>query len=399
MAEIQFKEITKRYPDGFEAVKAIDLDIGDGEFMILVGPSGCGKSTALRMIAGLEDITEGDLIIGGERVNDLAPRDRDIAMVFQNYALYPHMTVRDNMGFALKLAKVDQKEINAKVEEAARILDLEAHLERKPANLSGGQRQRVAMGRAIVRDPRAFLMDEPLSNLDAKLRVQMRTEVARIQQRVGTTTVYVTHDQTEAMTLGDRVAVMRAGRIQQVATPKVLYEDPANLFVAGFIGSPAMNFLPAKIEGGTLKLPFGDAPVAGKLGGRVADGQEVIAGMRPEHFEDANVAAERGIQGMRFKAKVEVVESMGSELYAYFDVKGAAQSGELDDLAQDAGLSELPGQGGETTHVVARLDATSSAAAGKEIELVLDTNGIKLFDPSDGGNLSSDRAASAGAAS
>src|ERR671922_3111877 len=208
MAEIQFKEITKRYPDGFEAVKAIDLDIGDGEFMILVGPSGCGKSTALRMIAGLEDITEGDLVIGGERVNDLAPRDRDIAMVFQNYALYPHMTVRDNMGFALKLAKEDQGEINRRVDEAARILDLEKHLDRKPANLSGGQRQRVAMGRAIVRNPKAFLMDEPLSNLDAKLRVQMRTEVSKLQRQLGTTTLYVTHDQTEAMTLGDRVVVM-----------------------------------------------------------------------------------------------------------------------------------------------------------------------------------------------
>jgi multiple sugar transport system ATP-binding protein len=399
MAEISLRGVTKRYPDGTEAVKAIDLDIADGEFMILVGPSGCGKSTALRMIAGLEDISDGELIIGGEVVNDLAPKDRDIAMVFQNYALYPHMTVRDNMGFALKLAKVDQAEINQKVEEAARILDLEAHLDRKPANLSGGQRQRVAMGRAIVRDPRAFLMDEPLSNLDAKLRVQMRTEVARIQQRVGTTTVYVTHDQTEAMTLGDRVAVMRAGRIQQVATPKVLYEDPANLFVAGFIGSPAMNFLPARIEGGNVRLPFGDVPLPEGLAGRVgSESRDVIAGMRPEHFEDANVASERGIQGMKFKAKVEVVESMGSELYAYFDVKGSAHSGELDDLAQDAGLSELPGQGGETTHVVARLDATSSAAAGKEIELVLDTNGIKLFDPGDGNNLTSGQAASAGAA-
>ena len=248
MAQIQLKGVTKRYPDGTEAVKAIDLLIDDGEFMILVGPSGCGKSTALRMIAGLEDISEGEMLIGEEVVNDLAPKDRDIAMVFQNYALYPHMTVRDNMGFALKLAKVDQGEINSKVEEAARILDLQDHLERKPANLSGGQRQRVAMGRAIVRDPKAFLMDEPLSNLDAKLRVQMRTEVSRIQKRLGTTMVYVTHDQTEAMTLGDRVAVMRAGVIQQVDSPKVLYEDPANLFVAGFIGSPAMNFLPAKLD-------------------------------------------------------------------------------------------------------------------------------------------------------
>src|ERR671927_557335 len=216
MAEITFQNIWKRYPDGFEAVKDMNLEVGDGEFMILVGPSGCGKSTALRMIAGLEDISEGELIIGGELVNDLPPKDRDIAMVFQNYALYPHMTVRENMGFALKLAKVDKDEINRKVEEAAKILDLEQHLERKPANLSGGQRQRVAMGRAIVRDPKAFLMDEPLSNLDAKLRVEMRVEVARIQSRLNTTTVYVTHDQTEAMTLGDRVAVMRAGVIQQV---------------------------------------------------------------------------------------------------------------------------------------------------------------------------------------
>src|ERR1700742_10026 len=261
MAEIQFKQITKRYPDGFEAVKAIDLDINDGEFMILVGPSGCGKSTALRMIAGLEDITEGDLVIGGERVNELAPRDRDIAMVFQNYALYPHMTVRENMGFALKLAKTDKGEIDRKVDEAAKILELQQHLDRKPANLSGGQRQRVAMGRAIVRDPRAFLMDEPLSNLDAKLRVQMRTQVARIQHQLGTTMLYVTHDQTEAMTLGDRVSVMRAGIIQQVDSPKVLYEDPDNQFVAGFIGSPAMNFVRARIEDDTLKLPFGDAPI------------------------------------------------------------------------------------------------------------------------------------------
>jgi multiple sugar transport system ATP-binding protein len=388
MAEITLRGVTKRYPDGTEAVKAIDLDIRDGEFMILVGPSGCGKSTALRMIAGLEEISDGDLIIGGERVNDLAPRDRDIAMVFQNYALYPHMTVRDNMGFALKLAKVDQKEINTKVEEAARILDLEPHLDRKPANLSGGQRQRVAMGRAIVRDPRAFLMDEPLSNLDAKLRVQMRTEVARIQQRVGTTTVYVTHDQTEALTLGDRVAVMRAGVIQQVDSPKVLYESPANLFVAGFIGSPAMNFLPSQVENDQIKLPFGEAPVPDALRGQLSNGKEVIAGMRPEHFEDAGVAEERGIKGMKFSADIAVVESMGSELYAYFDVKGAAHTAELDDLAEDAGLKELPGQsGGDATAVVARLDPTSHATPGKPIELVLDTSRIQLFDPSGGRNL------------
>src|SRR5919206_2281004 len=250
MAEITFNGIWKRYPDGYEAVKDLNLEIGDGEFMILVGPSGCGKSTTLNMIAGLEDISEGELRIGGERVNERAPKDRDIAMVFQSYALYPHMTVRENMGFPLKLAKVDKAEINRKVEEAAKILDLTHHLDRKPANMSGGQRQRVAMGRAIVRSPKAFLMDEPLSNLDVKLRVQMRTQIARIQKNLGTTTLYVTHDQTEAMTLGDRVAVMRSGVIQQVDTPKVLYEQPTNLFVAGFIGSPAMNFLPARIEDG-----------------------------------------------------------------------------------------------------------------------------------------------------
>src|SRR5918998_5566241 len=248
MAEITFQNVWKRYPDGTEAVKAIDLEIADGEFMILVGPSGCGKSTALRMIAGLEDISDGELIIGGEVVNDLAPKDRDIAMVFQNYALYPHMTVRDNMGFALKLAKVDQAEINTKVEEAADMLELKQHLDRKPANLSGGQRQRVAMGRAIVRDPKCFLMDEPLSNLDAKLRVQMRTVISRLQHKLGTTTMYVTHDQTEAMTLGDRVAVLRAGELQQVGTPKELYDDPVNLFVAGFIGSPSMNFMAGELR-------------------------------------------------------------------------------------------------------------------------------------------------------
>src|SRR3982075_1867287 len=243
MAEIEFDDVTKRYPDGFEAVKHFNLDVADGELMILVGPSGCGKSTALRMVAGLEDISDGELKIGGQVVNDRAPKDRDIAMVFQSYALYPHMTVRENMGFALKLAKTPQATIKEKVEEAARILDLTQHLDRRPANLSGGQRQRVAMGRAIVRDPSAFLMDEPLSNLDAKLRVQMRAEVSRLQDQLGTTTVYVTHDQTEAMTLGDRVAVMRAGVLQQVGPPQELYDDPHNLFVAGFIGSPGMNVL------------------------------------------------------------------------------------------------------------------------------------------------------------
>jgi multiple sugar transport system ATP-binding protein len=394
MAEIQLRGVTKRYPDGTEAVKQVDLDIGDGEFMILVGPSGCGKSTALRMIAGLEDISEGDLVIGGETVNDLPPKDRDIAMVFQNYALYPHMTVRENMGFALKLAKTDKAEIDSKVEEAARILDLEQHLDRKPANLSGGQRQRVAMGRAIVRDPKAFLMDEPLSNLDAKLRVQMRTEVSRIQNRLGTTTVYVTHDQTEAMTLGDRVAVMRGGIIQQVDTPANLYDHPENLFVAGFIGSPSMNFVPAQLDGDTIKLPFGDARVSDDLrqrlqkapGGHKA-GMEVIAGMRPEHFIDTAVE-EAGPDFLRFTAKVDVVESMGSELYVYFEVQHeGVQSSELQELAADSGMEDLPSRGAGGQQIVARLEAQSQAKAGGEVELGLDTSKIKLFDPDGGRNL------------
>jgi multiple sugar transport system ATP-binding protein len=394
MAEIQLREVTKRYPDGTEAVKRVSLDIGDGEFMILVGPSGCGKSTALRMIAGLEEISEGELVIGGEVVNDLAPRDRDIAMVFQNYALYPHMTVRENMGFALKLAKVDSAQINQRVEEAARILDLEQHLDRKPANLSGGQRQRVAMGRAIVRSPKAFLMDEPLSNLDAKLRVQMRTEVSRIQQRLGTTTVYVTHDQVEAMTLGDRVAVMRGGIIQQVDTPKNLYEYPKNLFVAGFIGSPSMNFLPARLEGGTVKLPFGDAPLPERIRSHLqGDGsREVIAGVRPEHFEDAQVEPDK--PGLRFSAPVSVVESMGSELYAYFDVEHAhVESRDLTELAADAGLEDLPQHGSsDVQQVVARLDAASRARPGEQAQMVLDTDHLHLFDPETGQTLGAEAA-------
>ena len=391
MSDIQLQKVTKRYPDGTEAVKQVDLEIGDGEFMILVGPSGCGKSTALRMIAGLEDISDGDLLIGGERVNDLAPRDRDIAMVFQNYALYPHMTVRENMGFALKLAKEDQGEIRKRVDEAAKILDLEKHLERKPANLSGGQRQRVAMGRAIVRSPKVFLMDEPLSNLDAKLRVQMRTEVSRIQQRVGTTTVYVTHDQTEAMTLGDRVAVMRGGIIQQVDSPKNLYEKPNNLFVAGFIGSPSMNFLPGKLEGDTIKLPFGETQLPDELKAdlKAADGgqsREVIVGVRPEHFEDADVEPDK--PGLKFSAPVSVVESMGSELYAYIDVEhGHVESRELTELAADSGIEDLPTHGGDVQQVVARLAALSRARPGERANLVLDTRYIQLFDPAGGKSL------------
>jgi multiple sugar transport system ATP-binding protein len=392
VAEITFNDVWKRYPDGFEAVKDMNLEIRDGEFMILVGPSGCGKSTALRMIAGLEDISEGDLVIGGERVNELEPRDRDIAMVFQNYALYPHMTVRENMGFALKLAKVDPAEIDKKVRHASEILELDAHLDRKPANLSGGQRQRVAMGRAIVRDPKCFLMDEPLSNLDAKLRVQMRTQVARLQRQLGTTMVYVTHDQTEAMTLGDRVAVMRAGIIQQVDTPKRLYEDPANLFVAGFIGSPSMNFVLGHLEGNTVKMPFGDAPLSdvciSQL--RAAGGhksRDVIVGMRPEHFEDAALADPGLPHRMKFRAKIDVVESMGSELYAYFSVQsGEIESEQLTELAKDSGMEDLP-SAGSGQQVVARLDPASQATPDGMLELVLDTSEIKLFDPEGGRSL------------
>jgi multiple sugar transport system ATP-binding protein len=403
MAEIVFEDVTKVFDDGTVAVDSLDLTVEDGTLMVLVGPSGCGKTTSLRMVAGLEEATAGKIMIGDRVVNDVAPKDRDIAMVFQNYALYPHMTVRENMGFALKLAKVDQQEINRKVEEAAKILELQQHLDRKPANLSGGQRQRVAMGRAIVRDPRAFLMDEPLSNLDAKLRVQMRTQVSRIQQQLGTTTVYVTHDQTEAMTLGDRVAVMRAGIIQQVDTPKVLYEDPANLFVAGFIGSPAMNFVPARLEGDTIKLPFGDARITDNLrsklqaapGGHSA--RDVIAGIRPEHFEDAAVEDSEAPHRLKFRTKIDVVESMGSELYAYFDIKtGEMHSAELEELAQDAGMEDLPHAGSEgAQQIIARLSAESQACPGAEVELSLDASEIKLFDPSGGRSLTLAREAAA----
>jgi multiple sugar transport system ATP-binding protein len=386
MAEIVLDKVTKVFPDGFEAVKEMDLEIGDGEFMILVGPSGCGKSTALRMIAGLEDISDGELKIGGETVNDRAPKDRDIAMVFQNYALYPHMSVRENMGFALKMAKVDEAEINRKVEEAAKILDLTQHLDRRPANLSGGQRQRVAMGRAIVRDPSAFLMDEPLSNLDAKLRVQMRTEVAKLQSDLGTTTVYVTHDQTEAMTLGDRVAVMRGGALQQVGTPAELYGSPDNLFVAGFIGSPAMNFMTAELVGGRLRLPFGEVPLPEEAKGIAGRSGKLIAGIRPEAFEDAALVREGRERGTTFKADVNLVESMGSELYAYFNIESdQMESEQLAELAEDAGGADLPQS--EQGQVVARLDASSKVKRGESAEIWVDTTKIHLFDTESGESL------------
>jgi multiple sugar transport system ATP-binding protein len=393
MAEISLEHVTKRFSDGYEAVRDMSLEIEDGEFMILVGPSGCGKSTALRMVAGLEEITDGELRIGGESVNALPPKDRDVAMVFQNYALYPHMSVRDNMGFALKLRGADGKEIDDKVGEAARILDLEEHLDRRPAQLSGGQRQRVAMGRAIVRDPAAFLMDEPLSNLDAKLRVQMRAEVSRIQQRLGTTTIYVTHDQTEALTLGDRVAVMRSGVMQQVGSPMELYNEPANLFVAGFIGSPAMNFMPATLDGDRVKLPIGELTLPRELReriGRVDGARTLIAGIRPESFEDASLAGRGEGEGCTFRAGIEVVEAMGSELYAHFTVASEQriESDELRELAEDAGGGEVP-MSGEEGRIVARLDPASKVRKGHEAELWVDATRLHLFDAEDGRSLSS----------
>jgi multiple sugar transport system ATP-binding protein len=342
------------------------------------------------MAAGLEEITGGSLIIDGEVVNELGPKDRDIAMVFQSYALYPHMTVRENMGFALKLAKVPKEEIDKNVMETARILDLEPHLDRKPANLSGGQRQRVAMGRAIVRNPKAFLMDEPLSNLDAKLRVQMRTEISRLQQQLGTTTIYVTHDQTEAMTLGDRIAVLRGGTLQQVGPPDELYSNPENLFVAGFIGSPSMNFFPAELNGHRLGLPIGEVSLPDELRRELESGpgggrNGVIAGLRPEDFEDAAIVSDKS-RGHTFKAKVDVVESMGSEQYAYFTVASERVSAtELDELAQEAGQADLLHT--EGIQVVARLDAASQVREGQEAELWFDPRRVHLFDPETGRSL------------
>ncbi|MER5462230.1 sn-glycerol-3-phosphate ABC transporter ATP-binding protein UgpC [Streptomyces sp. NPDC002668] len=388
MAEIVLEGITKRYPDGALAVRDVNLTVGDGEFVILVGPSGCGKSTTLNMIAGLEDITDGTLRIDNQVVNDKAPKDRDIAMVFQSYALYPHMTVRENMGFALRLAKVDKATIRSKVEEAARILDLTNHLDRKPANLSGGQRQRVAMGRAIVRNPKAFLMDEPLSNLDAKLRVQMRTQISRLQQRLGTTTVYVTHDQTEAMTLGDRVVVMRGGVVQQVGTPQYLYDEPRNLFVAGFIGSPAMNFLHATLEENVLRTIVGDLPLSDEVRRsleRQNAPRDLIVGLRPEAFEDAAMV-DPGRSGTTFTTTVDVVESLGSDVYAYFTEEDwqPTSTSELEELAADSGISETGASGHQ---VVVRLSTGTQVREGSQAELWVDTSRMHVFDPRAGLNL------------
>jgi multiple sugar transport system ATP-binding protein len=384
MAEIVLENVNKSYADGAAAVKDLNLTIADGEFLILVGPSGCGKTTTLNMIAGLEDISSGELRIDGQRMNEKAPKDRDIAMVFQSYALYPHMTVRQNIAFPLTLAKMKKAEIAQKVEETAKTLDLTELLDRKPSQLSGGQRQRVAMGRAIVRHPKAFLMDEPLSNLDAKLRVQMRGEIARLQRRLGTTTVYVTHDQTEAMTLGDRVVVMHGGVAQQIGTPDELYERPANLFVAGFIGSPAMNFFPAELTPTGLTLSFGEVMLAPEVQ-RVIEQHpkpaSVIVGVRPEHLADAAlIDGYQRIKALTFEVKVDLVESLGADKYVYFTTAGpAVRSAQLDELEAQGEVHE--------NQFVARVPAESKAAIGQSIELALDTTKVAVFDADSGANL------------
>ncbi|ULE31511.1 ABC transporter ATP-binding protein [Mycobacterium sp. IDR2000157661] len=383
MAEIVLDRVTKNYPGGATAVHELSMTIADGEFVILVGPSGCGKSTTLNMIAGLEDITSGELRIGGERVNEKAPKDRDIAMVFQSYALYPHMSVRQNIAFPLTLAKMKKDEIATKVEEAAKILDLTDFLDRKPAQLSGGQRQRVAMGRAIVRNPKAFLMDEPLSNLDAKLRVQMRSEIARLQDRLGTTTVYVTHDQTEAMTLGDRVVVLLDGMAQQIGTPDELYNRPANLFVAGFIGSPAMNFFPATMTDVGVRLPFGEITLTQEKSDLIRrhNPKNVIVGVRPEHFEDAAVLdGYARIRALTFDVTVDMVESLGADKYLHFKTEGAgAQSAQLAQLAAESGAAE--------NEFVARVSTESTARQGDTVALAFDTSKLTIFDADTGKNL------------
>src|SRR5215212_4571285 len=384
MAEIVLDRVTKSYPDGATAVKDLSVTIADGEFIILVGPSGCGKSTTLNMIAGLEEISSGELSIGGERVNDKAPKDRDIAMVFQSYALYPHMTVRQNIAFPLTLAKLKKAEIAQKVEETAKILDLTEFLDRKPAQLSGGQRQRVAMGRAIVRDPKAFLMDEPLSNLDAKLRVQMRSEIARLQHRLGTTTVYVTHDQTEAMTLGDRVVVLLAGVAQQIGKPEELYNRPVNLFVAGFIGSPAMNFFPATLTDIGVRLPFGEVTLTQEVHDLLAQHKRpnnAIVGIRPEHIEDASlIDTYARIRALTAEVTVEFVESLGADKYVHFKSEGAgAQAAQLAELAAESGVNE--------NEFVARVSTESKVTPGGTVQLAFDTSKIAIFDADAGTNL------------
>ena len=395
MATITFDGVAKVYPDETEAVSDLDLAIGDGEFMVLVGPSGCGKSTGLKMVAGLEGVSRGTIAIGERVVNDLPPKDRDVAMVFQDYALYPHMTVHENMGFALKIRGIRKDEIDDRVRDAARILGIGELLDRRPKALSGGQRQRVAMGRAIVREPKAFLMDEPLSNLDAKLRVQMRAEIRRIQTQLGVTTIFVTHDQTEAMTMGDRVAVMKRGRLQQVDTPEALYERPVNVFVGGFIGSPAMNLIDATlhtIEGravvrfGSTDLRLDDGFVERRPTLSSYDGRPVVLGIRPESIEHERFASAEP-DGRRISAVIDLRESLGSEALVHFRMD--AQPVVTDDTRELAPEGEDPAQAGEadelhTSPFVARIDPKAEVHVGETVSLVVDTVDLHLFDPSDG---------------
>ena len=388
MSTIEMKHITKVYGDGFKAVTDVNIDVADGEFLILVGPSGSGKSTLLRMIVGLEDISSGDMLIDGQRVNDRAPRDRNLSMVFQNYALYPHLTVFENIAFPLRLGKnkLPDDQVTKLVDDIADVLELREHLDRKPANLSGGQRQRVAMGRAIIRKANAFLFDEPLSNLDAKLRGQMRTEISRLQRRLGVTTVYVTHDQTEAMTLGDRVAVLRRGVLQQVASPRELYEQPVNLFVAGFIGSPPMNFLPATVGDGTLELPFMTMPTPEAVTRAKNKGDLVIVGIRPEAFEDATLVEDhQRAGGLTFDAEVDVTEWLGNEKYAYlpFEPHPEVQAA-LNELDR-----ELDGEAMRTQLVVS-LDGSSRIKQGDQASLWFNPAGAHVFDAESGINLTRD---------
>ena len=400
MARILLDDVWKVYPDGTEAVRALSLEIADGEFVVLVGPSGCGKTTALRMIAGLESISKGEITIGDRVVNDVPPKDRDIAMVFQNYALYPHMSVFDNMAFGLKLQKIPKNEINQRVRDTANILGIGELLSRKPRALSGGQRQRVAMGRAIVRHPEAFLMDEPLSNLDAKLRVQMRAEIARIQHELDVTTLYVTHDQTEAMTMGDRVAVIRKGELQQVDSPQTLYEHPVNIFVAGFIGSPAMNLLEATLHhdddgwvvtAGDLHLQLSDETVAGRPGLSEYDGKTVVLGIRPEDMEDASLVADAP-SGHRFRAEVDLREALGSDVLVHFAIAARpAITEDVKELAVDVGVEALQKMQDHAergrTNAVARLNPRTHARKGESIELVVDTSRLHFFDVDDGSGI------------
>jgi multiple sugar transport system ATP-binding protein len=390
MAEVALDGVSKVYPDGTRAVDEMNLEIGDGEFMVLVGPSGCGKTTALRMVAGLEEISEGTLRIGDRIVNDLTPRERDIAMVFQSYALYPHLSVYDNIAFSLRLHKVPKAEIDKRVRDAARILDLEPYLKRKPKALSGGQRQRVAMGRAIVRQPSAFLMDEPLSNLDAKLRVQMRAEISELQRNLGVTTIYVTHDQVEAMTMGDRVAVMRKGELQQAAEPQELYDHPVNLFVAGFIGSPAMNMLEAtlqrdngamKVVTGSQEIALGEETLSQRPALRGYEGREIVLGIRPEDLEDSRLAGETALGGT-LEGTVTLREALGAEIMVHFSVDAPpASTADVKELAEDIDAERAEAHtGGSSAILVGRFGARSRVKSGEQIDVAVDTRQLHFFD-------------------